>query len=270
MAADDAFPFESAANARLQRIKEALMQEIVARLQRLDQSDGKLSSEREALANAARIRSQIVQLLKESGAGAVDDVADASIMDAVNAALASSAPAPTVDNGGMIGFSTDPDTRDSILRSVSGALDPVPGLFGDAASEIRAAIDLGINTGSDLQSVIAKVAERMDVTFTLAQTAVDTSIRGAMRMATIKQAERGAEAMGVTMLYLYLGPDDAKTRPFCEAHVGKAYPLEVLRQMDNGTPLPVVPYCGSYNCRHTLSPLTLEDAERDGYEVVLE
>jgi hypothetical protein len=270
VAADDALPYESAANARLQRIKEALMQEIIERLQRLDQADGKLSSEAAALANAARIRGQVIDLMREAGAPVATSTGEDAVMDAVAAALASSAPVPSEDNGGMLGFSVEPDAKDSIARSVSGVLDQVAGSFGDGAMVMRRAIDVGVNTSSPLQDVIAEVSQALDTTFVQAETAVDTAIRGAMRMATVQQAERGARAAGITMVYLFTGPDDAKKRPFCREHLDKCFTMEAIDGMDNGQGLPVRIYCGGFNCRDLWSPMTLDDAREQGYEVVLE
>ena len=271
MAADDApDQFSSAANARLQRIKDALMAEIVQRLQRLNQSDGKLSSEAAALDNARTIRRQVMDLMEEAGAPTVESVGEAAVMDAVSAALAQHAPAPSVDNGGMIGFSTAPDAKQQIAMSVQGVLDQITGVFADGAQAMRKAIDVGLNTGSDLQSVITDVAQALETTFDRATTATDTAIRGAMRMALVMQAERGAEAAGITMLYLYLGPDDGKTRPFCEEHVNRVYSLDALKAMDNGTDLPVEIFAGGYSCRHALSPIDEESARAEGYTVILE
>ena len=52
--------------------------------------------------------------------------------------------------------------------------------------------------------------------------------------------------------WLYAGPDDLKTRPFCEAHVDRVYSRQAIDQMDNDTPdlADVFRYGGGYNCRH--------------------
>src|SRR5574337_103347 len=267
MAADDApSAFSSAAASRLEQIKRALMAEILQRLQRLDQSNGQLSSEEAALDNARRIRGQIMDLMREAGAPVVESVGEAAVMDAVDAALRSHAPAPSLDNGGPIGFSVDADARASIARSVSGVLDEIPGVFDTGAQAIRKAMDVGLNTGSSLQDVIEGVSQALDTTFGQAQTAVDSSIRAGMQLAAIQQAQRGAEATGTTLLLLFDGPDDAKVRPWCEEHLDRVYTLDAGKQMTNDIGQPALAWRGGFNCRHRWSAIDEETAKAEGYE----
>ncbi len=51
--------------------------------------------------------------------------------------------------------------------------------------------------------------------------------------------------------FLYLGPDDEKTRPFCRQHVGKVYTRERIDAMENGQLPNVFLTGGGFNCRHT-------------------
>ena len=56
--------------------------------------------------------------------------------------------------------------------------------------------------------------------------------------------------------YLYRGPKDVKTRPFCEDRVGKQFLQSEIDAMDNGTRLmPVAVYGGGWNCRHVWTPV---------------
>ena len=89
------------------------------------------------------------------------------------------------------------------------------------------------------------------------KTEVNTALRSFNRLVTVAQAED----LGIE-LFLYDGPLDERTRPFCEEHVGKAYTLEQLNELDNGQGLPVAVYLGGYNCRHELLPITAEQAKR--------
>lgn len=60
------------------------------------------------------------------------------------------------------------------------------------------------------------------------------------------------------LFYLYVGPNDSKTRPFCKALVGLAIPADLMNKLDNGTrpQLPFELFRGGYNCRHSLVPAT--------------
>ena len=74
-----------------------------------------------------------------------------------------------------------------------------------------------------------------------------------------------AEAEGVDLVYLYVGPRDGKNRPFCAQWVGKA--VVDPSKMDNGQGLPVEDYCGGYNCRHSWAPTLTATAIESGYHV---
>lgn len=52
--------------------------------------------------------------------------------------------------------------------------------------------------------------------------------------------------------FLYLGPYDNKTRPFCAELVGGVYRKSEIEEMDNGQSGDVMSDCGGYNCRHHL------------------
>jgi hypothetical protein len=86
---------------------------------------------------------------------------------------------------------------------------------------------------------------------------VDTTVMGIDRLASTTQSTEA----GFT-LFLYDGPVDSLTRPFCMARVGKVMTLEELDSEDNDTgPNPPSVYCGGYNCRHRLVPKTEEEAK---------
>jgi hypothetical protein len=50
--------------------------------------------------------------------------------------------------------------------------------------------------------------------------------------------------------YLYIGPADAKARPFCVQRVGKVYSRTAIDKMDNGQLPNVFISGGGHNCRH--------------------
>lgn len=76
--------------------------------------------------------------------------------------------------------------------------------------------------------------------------------------------QKKANDLGLTH-YLYVGPNDKITRPFCKARVGKVFTWEEIKKWDNGQGLPATIYCGGYNCRHDLRPITEERARALGY-----
>jgi hypothetical protein len=68
------------------------------------------------------------------------------------------------------------------------------------------------------------------------------------------------ESAGIAK-FIYRGPMDVKTRPFCQARVGKTFTKAEIAKMTNGTRLePVSIYGGGWNCRHVWSPVVVEEA----------
>lgn len=65
-----------------------------------------------------------------------------------------------------------------------------------------------------------------------------------------------AEEVGLTH-YLYTGPKDGITRPFCRQLIDLVVTKDQMRKLDNGQGLGVLVYCGGYNCRHSWSPVSL-------------
>ena len=57
-------------------------------------------------------------------------------------------------------------------------------------------------------------------------------------------------------LYLYTGPKDGITRPFCRALIGLVVDETQMSKLNNGQGKSVKISCGGYNCRHSWSPVT--------------
>jgi hypothetical protein len=56
--------------------------------------------------------------------------------------------------------------------------------------------------------------------------------------------------------YLYTGPRDGLTRPFCRALIDLVVDEKQMSKLRNGQGLSVKTSCGGYNCRHSWSPVT--------------
>ena len=89
---------------------------------------------------------------------------------------------------------------------------------------------------------------------------------------------RKSEEAGIDT-FIYLGPDDQVTRPFCKAVLdgkgssdfnipksdGGLYTRDQIDDMDNGVAgLPVMEFGGGYNCRHKFAPLSKRVAKEVG------
>lgn len=70
--------------------------------------------------------------------------------------------------------------------------------------------------------------------------------------------------------YIYLGPDDSITRPFCNSHINKVFTLEEIQSLSNGQNLSVRQYGGGWNCRHffqVVDPETAQEIRENGLEM---
>ncbi|MCP3683779.1 MAG: hypothetical protein GY861_13930 [bacterium] len=73
-----------------------------------------------------------------------------------------------------------------------------------------------------------------------------------------------------TALYIYAGPVDSKTRPFCMRHINKVYSRTKIMGFSSITKSPIDPFAspGGYNCRHYLVFITEEQAKEAGYTII--
>jgi len=93
------------------------------------------------------------------------------------------------------------------------------------------------------------------------KTEMNTGLMMLNRTVTLVQAEE----TGVTE-FLYVGPNDAKTRPFCEnlldSRSPPIYTKAEIEGMSNGQGLTVSQAAGGYNCRHHWRPVSEKVKER--------
>lgn len=88
------------------------------------------------------------------------------------------------------------------------------------------------------------------------QSELNTTVAGYHRSVTqAKAREFNVE------YFVYIGPNDGITRPFCAARINKIYTRAQIAKWDNGSRLDAAIYGGGYNCRHDLVPLSKERAE---------
>lgn len=82
-----------------------------------------------------------------------------------------------------------------------------------------------------------------------------TYARTAHFAASREMKAQQADDLGVEN-FLYVGPNDSKTRSFCSERVGKVFTRKQIEAMDNGQGLSVRTYGGGWNCRHDWVPVT--------------
>ena len=118
------------------------------------------------------------------------------------------------------------------------------------------------------------MGEKESLVLTRAKTLANTYGQAFDRAVT----NRKASESGINT-FVYTGPSDELTRPFCMALLtgeGDAefnipekkgdepiYTEDEISEMTNGTDRPVMEFCGGYNCRHKFSPVVLSQKEEE-------
>ena len=128
---------------------------------------------------------------------------------------------------------------------------------GDAlAHDLWQATMRGVLGGRDRGLILDDLAKRLDRSEAQMRTLYDTSLSIYGRQVEAIQA--GNDPLTV---YVYLGPDDEVTRPFCQERVGKEFTREQIDAMENGQIPDVFLAGGGYNCRHLWLEVAREAAE---------
>lgn len=111
--------------------------------------------------------------------------------------------------------------------------------------------------GEPLDLTVQRILERTESTVPQAITEARTQVAEFDRLVTAQVAADADAA-----LYLYAGPVDGITRPFCAELVGHAFDREMVQQLDNAqTAVSPIVAGGGYNCRHSFSPIDEVTAE---------
>lgn len=258
MPAADGSAQADAARAKLEKLRDVLNDEVRRLLLALDTQRGEsgLLSDRQALANAARVRTQVIAAIEQRAPLVVDAIEDAT-------AKAADAVARSVKLGDF-----PADAVRTLEEIVDGRSDDALQAFTVGKERIGEAMRAGITTGAPLGELIDEVARDIRTTFTRAQTAVDTACIGAGRLVTIRAGDEGDTDAEDPIVYRYVGPDDAKARDFCSEIVGKCFTRAAMARLDNGLGMDVSVYGGGWSCRHSWAPMLLSEASSAGYEVV--
>ena len=103
----------------------------------------------------------------------------------------------------------------------------------------------------DSDRTISDIGERLDSSWHNIETEARTQTSAMSRMAT----QVSAKLAGLDY-QIYSGVVDGLTRPFCRELVGLALSIEQIKELDNAQGLSVAVYCGGYNCRHGLAPIS--------------
>lgn len=126
-----------------------------------------------------------------------------------------------------------------------------------AASLWRAVLD-GVLGAQSRETLVEDLSDLMDDTAATAKTLYDTAVSTYMRQAQLLHTTGDPGER-----FIYLGPDDNVTRPFCRTHLNETLTRREIEGLDNGQlPNPLITG-GGFNCRHQFVPIGLEPVEAE-------
>lgn len=216
---------------------------------------GELGGPRFREVMAALDRDAIAGALRQAGWDDLQGELSGAYREALDAAIPKYAGVPFEDFGGPF------------LRALEASLDAdlyeFQRLGMDLVGRLKGQIEQMAVSPISVRDAAGMLASQTGTTLARAQTLVNTGLAGVQRRL---HSEVAAVIPEEDLVRLYLGPDDKVIRPFCRALVGKALTDEQISMLDNGSGLPVISYCGGYNCRHDMIPVTRAYAIEAGVE----
>lgn len=144
------------------------------------------------------------------------------------------------------------------LNVLSGQQQNIAAALTDTVSQAattamtRSLFSLG---GLRFEGIVKLLSDQIGKSISQARTVAETGVSVFYATATdraFQQIEKDVASQVETPKYVYAGPDDKLTRPFCEALLKKAaaYTREQIQKMDNHQlPNPMITR-GGWNCRH--------------------
>lgn len=207
--------------------------------------------DRAALVNLSRL--SIEDLLQELGLDGVIESFTKSQLDILDGARRQAEAAGFDDVGALT--PSDPALRLAFDRTLEAFWEeqvilPTRRAILDAATSAL--------TVTPMEVIADRLERNLGTTQAAATTQARTEVaRWARTVNAVSAAEVGAE------LFVYLGPVDGITRPFCRVIANHILTLDQVADLDNGqTPDSPLTAGGGYNCRHSFNAVSRAWADR--------
>lgn len=147
------------------------------------------------------------------------------------------------------------DSLDAFRQMKLTALLDVP---AEVIRQVEQTLLRGVVGAQGRAELLNELLAQLDVSLPQARTIYETALSEFSRIAvTSTSTGEAGEA------FLYSGPIDGLTRPFCLERVGKVFVRSDIEQMDNGQLDNTLITGGGYNCRHTWLPVPPDDPLED-------
>lgn len=152
--------------------------------------------------------------------------------------------------------------REIVETLITTDLSKLETTIGRYGVDIKAQIARSVIAG-ELVQADSLIQTTLPQQLSWAKTELNTGMQAFNRSVTVKKA---IDTFGQNPKFIYIGPDDGKTRPFCEGVLTQRtppiYSLSEIESMNNDQISPVIAYGGGYNCRHQWRPVS-EDLEKE-------
>lgn len=210
----------------------------------------RLVSDQAAIGRAVALRMDLVRAIRNGGYGdLVTEAVSAPFDDLAQEVLRTSAIAARA----AVLTATDERALGLIQQQRATELLSVA---NDAAMTVSQVILNGVVGAQPKDDLIASLADVLDNSFAQAHTIYDTAVSIWARQVDQLKASGDPDER-----FLYVGPVDKKTRPFCLKYVGQVLTRATIDGLDNGQLPNVLLTGGGYNCRHQWKRVTRFDAE---------
>jgi hypothetical protein len=236
--------------ANLRRVWGLVGRQLRALLRKWDTEDGRLVTTAANLGRVIALRDTLRAAMEGAG---YDDIALAAVDDPLDALAQQVLRSSRIANQAA---RLSPVSIEAIAAWKELRLADLLDLAEDTARAVQQAALDGVLGIRPVDRLLDDVAEVLDDTAARARTVYDTAVSTYTR-----QIEQLTSDGTADELFLYVGPVDSKTRPFCMERVGRVYTREQIDAMDNGSLPNVFLTGGSYNCRHIWARVSVLDAE---------
>ena len=137
--------------------------------------------------------------------------------------------------------------------------------FGNAIQEILKTNIAGTTRRADLRKTLAQFITGTPDQLPFLQRYIKQTTNDSIMVFNREYMQTISDDLGIGF-YRYQGTKIAESRPFCVARAGKVYTKEEVEKwaslsdwdgrMKGTTKTTIFSYCGGYNCRHTLMPIS--------------
>ncbi len=234
----------------LEQVLRLLNRQLATLITRFQQREGRLVRTAQQIGQAIAVRDDIRALLRVAGYDTLVAAAMDKPLDRLAAQVLESSAIAQASNVRTVGAAK------AVQAFKDGRLAQLVGVGNDVADTLwRTVLDgvLGARPAFDLLTDLEDV---LDTSRAGARTVYDTAVSTFSRQ--VDQLDTTGEP---DELFLYAGPADLKTRPFCRERVGRVFTRADIDKMDNGQLPNVMLTGGGYNCRHSWKAVSAFDQE---------